>query len=82
MACKHIINSPRHSYIGEGPPNCPYCEIERLRAALQWYADAGDYDKAVDCGRRAKEALGVNEQTTRREAIGKMVAEAQKLDLP
>jgi hypothetical protein len=32
-------------------------EIERLRTVLEFYRDAGDYDRAVDAGTKALEAL-------------------------
>lgn len=31
--------------------------IEELEAALRWYADASDQQKAMDCGKRARKAL-------------------------
>ena len=32
-------------------------EIHRLRETLEWYANAGDNEKAIDCGDRARIAL-------------------------
>lgn len=32
-------------------------EMDRLRAALTWYAGASDHDKSLDCGERATKAL-------------------------
>jgi hypothetical protein len=31
--------------------------INRVLAALEWYANAGDYERSIDCGERARKAL-------------------------